>query len=117
MNFFSFLNVAWVEPGNLNAQCTQLIQGMALVQGIDTDVVIGVTDTLTERSSIIRDEAVMWQPLLRSAVIKEHDYSVSVVYTLIFCTENSVYVECTVCRCSVDQVGETRIDTSKTRVT
>ena len=52
---------------------------MALVQGIDTDVVIGVTDTLTERSSIIRDEAVMWQPLLRSAVIKEHDYSVSVV--------------------------------------
>ncbi|KAL5257676.1 hypothetical protein ACHWQZ_G012559 [Mnemiopsis leidyi] len=52
----------------------------ALNGDMDGETVIGVTDTLTVRASQIRSEAIMWQPLLRSAVIKEHDYQVIAVY-------------------------------------
>lgn len=50
--------------------------------GIDEELVIGVTDTLTVRAAQIRAEAILWQPLLRSAVIKEHDYNVITAYDI-----------------------------------
>ena len=53
---------------------------MVTVAADNTEMVIGVTDILSVRADQIRNEAIIWQPLLRSAVIKEHDYNVISVY-------------------------------------